>query len=86
MLTNEELQSLRTLGNEAEAAADEIDRLRATVDALTNAWNKRNVQDASSTRGRFAGWFREERSSMAYRLWEQGGYEPGPGDVALYEA
>ena len=28
MLTNQELQSLRNLGNEAEAAADEIERLR----------------------------------------------------------
>lgn len=27
MLTDQELQSLRNLGNEAEAAADEIDRL-----------------------------------------------------------
>lgn len=27
MLTNEELQTLRNLGNEAEAAADEIERL-----------------------------------------------------------
>jgi hypothetical protein len=31
MLTNKELQSLRNLGNEAEAAVDEIERLRAVV-------------------------------------------------------
>ena len=31
MLTDKELQSLRNLGNEAEAAADEIDRLRSRV-------------------------------------------------------
>jgi hypothetical protein len=34
MLTDRELQSLRNLGNEAEAAADEIERLRAEVDML----------------------------------------------------
>lgn len=32
----------------------------------------------------FAGWFSELRSGMAYRLWEQGGYEPEPGEVPLY--
>lgn len=31
MLTDQELQSLRNLGNEAEAAADEIERLRAAL-------------------------------------------------------
>lgn len=31
MLTDQELQSLRNLGNEAEAAADEIERLRAEL-------------------------------------------------------
>lgn len=37
------------------------------------------------TRGRvFAGWFSELRSGMAYRLWEQGGYEPEPDEVPLY--
>lgn len=34
----------------------------------------------------FAGWFTELDSAMSYRLWEQGGREPGPGDVALYAA
>jgi hypothetical protein len=34
---------------------------------------------------RFAGWFRELPSGMSYRLWEQGGHEQTPGDVALYE-
>ena len=33
----------------------------------------------------FAGWFQELRSGMSYRLWEQGGHEQRPGDVALYE-
>jgi hypothetical protein len=33
----------------------------------------------------FAGWFREIPSAMSYRLWEQGGHEQTPGDVALYE-
>ena len=30
-MTNQELQSLRNMGNEAEAAADEIERLRAEL-------------------------------------------------------
>lgn len=34
MLTNQELQSLRNLGNEAERAADEIARLRSQVSML----------------------------------------------------
>lgn len=33
MLTDKELQSLRNLGNEAEAAVDEILKLRAALDA-----------------------------------------------------
>ena len=32
MLTDRELQGLRNMGNEAEAAADEIDRLRSLLD------------------------------------------------------
>ena len=33
-LTDQELQTLRNMGNESEAAADEIVRLRAELDAL----------------------------------------------------
>lgn len=36
-MTDQELQSLRNLGNEAEAAADEIDRLQARCAALEEA-------------------------------------------------
>lgn len=32
----------------------------------------------------FAGWFSELPSGMSYRLWEQGGAERQPGEVALY--
>lgn len=32
----------------------------------------------------FAGWFQELPSGMTYRLWEQGGHERQPGEVALY--
>ena len=39
MLTDQELQSLRNLGNDAEAAADEIVRLRRVVEAV-------NMRDA----------------------------------------
>jgi hypothetical protein len=35
---------------------------------------------------KFAGWFTEPPSAMSYRMWEQGGATPEPGDVALYEA
>lgn len=38
MLTKQELQSLRNLGNEAEAAADEIERLRAELEARPQVW------------------------------------------------
>lgn len=37
-------------------------------------------------RPKFAGWFTELQSGMAYRLWEQGEHDPEPGYVALYEA
>lgn len=36
-MTDQELQSLRNLGNEAEAAADEIERQRAEIAALRAA-------------------------------------------------
>ena len=32
----------------------------------------------------FAGWFSEHKSGMSYRLWEQGGHDQNPGEVALY--
>lgn len=34
---------------------------------------------------RFAGYFIELPSAMSYRLWEQSGDKPKPGDVELYE-
>jgi hypothetical protein len=39
-LTARELQTLRNMGNEAEAAADEIDALRAEVERLRGALEK----------------------------------------------
>lgn len=51
-----------------------------TQAAAATAWNKRAPTQAY----RFAGWFSEMRSGMTYRLWEQGGHEQRPGDVALY--
>lgn len=33
-MTDQELQSLRNLGNEAEAAVDEIERLRAALETI----------------------------------------------------
>ena len=53
-----------------------------TQQAAAAAWNKR----APTRAYRFAGWFSELPSGMSYRLWEQGGHEQRPGDVALYES
>lgn len=39
-LTDRDLQTLRNLGNESEAAADEIQRLRAALTALRSALRK----------------------------------------------
>lgn len=63
------MNALQVLIDEATEAADELDRLR----------------QALSERSTFAGWFREVPSAMSHRLWEQGGAEQRPGDVALYE-
>lgn len=41
MLTDQELQSLRNMGNEAQAAADEIVRLRAAGQKLVDAYRDR---------------------------------------------
>ena len=43
-------------------------------------------KDLKGSSYKFAGWFREIPSAMSYRLWQQGGHEQGPDDVALYEA
>lgn len=48
------------------------------------SWCERAMSRGSGLR--FAGWFRELRSGMGYRLWEQGDHEPDGNDVALYEA
>lgn len=53
----------------------EIERLQAELAGLRGQLAQR----------KFAGWFREVQSCMSYRLWEQGGHEQRPGDVALYE-
>jgi hypothetical protein len=52
MLTDRELQALRNQGNEAEAAADEIARLRADLKATESIATK---TQASATRIRQAG-------------------------------
>ena len=57
-------------------AAARIAELEAEVRRLRAEMNKGRV---------FAGWFRELKSGMSYRLWEQMGHEQTPGDVALYE-
>lgn len=60
----------------AMKAADRIEALEAELAA---------VREQEKYRGRFAGWFREERSAMSYRLWTQGGADQQPGEIALYE-
>lgn len=67
MLTDRELQSLRNMGNEAETAAAEIERLRA---ALTLAANRMDVlaldHDYGTTRRNIADdWARETRAALA---------------------
>lgn len=51
-----------------------------------NAWVEKRELRHRYGGSKFAGWFKELPSGMNYRLWEQGGHDPGPGDVALYEA
>jgi len=72
-----------TMPSLAPDGADGAHYYRAsTVRALIAAERER----CAGQQGRFAGWFREIPSAMSYRLWQQGGHEPEPGDVALYEA
>ena len=54
MLNDQELQSLRNLGNEAEAAADEIERLRDCLDQTVKAieWQEGKRPHNLSTIGR----------------------------------
>lgn len=70
MLTDQELQSLRNLGNEAEAAADEIALLRARLNQqidytklIEDCYSR--TKQAQGTRGcvqfaRGAEWWREQ--------------------------
>ena len=51
-----------------------------------NAWVERRELDHRRGGSKFAGWLTELPSGMSYRLWEQGGHDPAPGYVALYEA
>ena len=47
MLGDQELQTLRNMGNEGEAAADEIDRLRAEVEVQSywgTRWEQANAE------------------------------------------
>ena len=47
------------------------------------AWERSAAVERA--RFKFAGYFTEIPSAMSYRLWEQGGADPEPGYVALYE-
>ena len=48
MLTDQELQSLRNMGNESETAADEIDQLRAELAKVTWQRNEARADLAAS--------------------------------------
>jgi hypothetical protein len=72
MLTDQELQTLRNMGNEAEAAADEIERLRSALldiggwdhrdQAVRDVWDECNGPGAW---GRLVGVpYRERHSSL----------------------
>lgn len=83
MLTDRELQSLRNMGNEAETAAAEIERLRA---ALTLAANRMDVlaldHDYGTTRRNIADdWARETRAALAPNTAN----EPPAGSASITE-
>ena len=67
MLTDRELQSLRNLGNEAEAAAEEIAQLRAeladAVTAIQQAVRNERERCASILEREARGWLGEIRPS-----------------------
>ena len=46
----------------------------------------RAALEKSDAKMQFAGWFTEQPSAMSYRVWEQGGHDPKPEDVALFES
>lgn len=54
MLTDQELQSLRNMGNESETAADEITRLRADLAKVTWQRNEAQAGLAAMTKSRDA--------------------------------
>lgn len=56
------------------------DAMRAYADACVAA----AVAQERAKSPQFAGWFSELKSGMCYRLWEQGGHERQPGEVALF--
>lgn len=63
-----------------------VDRARQAADRIeSDAVTIAQLRAALRGDRRFAGWFRELPSGMSYRLWEQGGATPCPGDIALYE-
>jgi hypothetical protein len=51
MLSDQELQCLRNMGNEAEAAADEIERLRASVGVVVRAAVHHAVEACAAATG-----------------------------------
>lgn len=59
--------------------------LMLEVEQLRRRDGAHALRQALPDRATFAGWFREVPSAMSHRLWEQGGAEQRPGDVALYE-
>lgn len=81
---------LEQAADELERKSEVIQRLLAERDELRAQLAQqqdrhgREIERLHSER-KVAGWFREIPSAMSYRLWQQGGHEPEPGDVALYE-
>lgn len=75
----------------ADAMAESANRLSNThsntefVHLRDDLRQHLNAGRVDKTERRFAGWFREQKSGMSYRLWEQGGHEQQAGEVALYE-
>jgi hypothetical protein len=67
MLTDNELQSLRNLGNEAEAAADEIAKLRADVALLRTAMEDAFYQMSKARIWGGMDWHYNQLHPMHYR-------------------
>jgi hypothetical protein len=80
-MTDRELQSLRNLGNEREAAADEIVRLRAAVMSTEGEWvGHKTLTELRKDAERYR-WLRDKAyTAVAVRMMQN---MPGEMDAAI---